>query len=163
RLRDVYPGTHQPRAHDSYLSRLEPDLLGEFLVSTVVGDPSTPHDWLDRIFSVIPNERRVYAFVVLWRAEEWQQPSLSARIDDFVRRAPGQRGRIGVMALIALGLHARVNPYQLLYRVWFRESVYKASESLDNHPAMDELARLLSKAGVKRDALPSMLSEFSLH
>ncbi|MFN6104434.1 MAG: tetratricopeptide repeat protein, partial [Planctomycetaceae bacterium] len=99
----LYPGTRQEQAHDRYLSKLEPDLLGEELVSSVLTHAETATDFLRTISEGFPPTAIENAFTVLghlgWRhgqdASRWIKQLLEADLD--------QRAEPALRAAMALG------------------------------------------------------------
>jgi tetratricopeptide (TPR) repeat protein/nucleoside phosphorylase len=91
-LKSLYPGTGAADQNDSYLRGLEPDLLGESLVHSVLRDVNTPTTFLTRVCQHASPVAMQSAFTVLgrlgWRhdhdVEQWLRQLLEV---DLVNRA----------------------------------------------------------------------------
>ena len=66
-LQWLYPGRGQGEDQDAYVGPLEPDLLGEGLVSRVLSDKATPRGFLEGVFAGAPPLAMATAFRVLGR------------------------------------------------------------------------------------------------
>ena len=113
-LRSLYPGRGRA-SHDRYLGGLEPDLLGEALVWSVLTDPENTADtFLERVFAGAPEIALGNGFVVLGRislqdptvASPWLAGVLEADI-------PG-RARPAFQAALALGSYTAHSPLGLI-------------------------------------------------
>jgi tetratricopeptide (TPR) repeat protein len=113
-LRRLYPGRGRA-TQDRYLSGLEPDLLGETLVWSVLTDPeNTPETFLEQVFTGADETAIGNGFVVLGRislqdptvATPWLAGVLEADIPGRARRA--------FYAALALGTHTAFSPLGLI-------------------------------------------------
>ena len=75
-LCSLYPG-RDAEGDERYLNGLEPDLLGESLVSSVLTDANTPGAYLDRVFDDADNTSLQNGFTVLGRIALAGEPNAS--------------------------------------------------------------------------------------
>ena len=107
-LCSLYPG-RDAEGDGRYLNGLEPDLLGESLVSSVLTDANTPGAYLDRVFDDADNTSLQNGFTVLGRIALAGEPNASTWLErllstDVVGRAiPAFHA---AMTLGELGSHA---------------------------------------------------------
>jgi tetratricopeptide (TPR) repeat protein len=91
-LRQLYPGTSRQHTQDRYLSKLEPDLLGEELVSSVLENPETASEFVGQISAGAPPTAIKNAFTVLghlaWRHGQDSRPWIKQLLEaDLEQRA----------------------------------------------------------------------------
>jgi tetratricopeptide (TPR) repeat protein len=113
-LRSLYPGRGQA-AQSRYLAGLEPDLLGEALVWSVLTDPENqPQTFLEQVFTGADEAALGNGFVVLGRIS-LQDPTVAAPwLDGMLKVDVPGRARPAFYAALALGTHTAFSPLGLI-------------------------------------------------
>ena len=113
-LRSLYPGRGQA-GHNRYLSGLEPDLLGEVLIRSVLTDPeNTAEILLERVFAGEDETTLVNGFVVLGRILLDDPTVTESWLTGLLETDVANRARPAFLAALALGSHTAFSPLGLI-------------------------------------------------
>jgi tetratricopeptide (TPR) repeat protein len=131
-LRRLYPGTSRQQTQDRYLSKLEPDLLGEELVSSVLENPETASDFVGKISAGAPPTAIKNAFTVLghlaWRHGQDSRPWIKQLLEADLE----QRAEPALRSAMALGEKTTSAPIGLVLAELVRsDGTLKLAKRLD--------------------------------
>ncbi|UCC99716.1 MAG: tetratricopeptide repeat protein, partial [Phycisphaerales bacterium] len=117
-LRSLYPGRRDDTG-DCYLGGLEPDLLGETLVTCVLTDANNPpvNEYLRQVFDHAGQEALLNGFVTLGRISSSHPTEATAWLTHVLEENVLERARPAFQAALTLGRYTAYSPLgQILAR-----------------------------------------------